>query len=497
MRACQKFFEFWNSQFSALTYADVLLRTGYSCVLPQNVKLASRFSRRVPVKIPVASAAMDTVTEDRMAIAMAKLGGLGVIHRNLSPREQLEAVRRVKFHLSGVIAKPITVRNDETIAAIEERRGQQQFSFHSFPVVDSEDRLVGLLTRNDFDFCTDRRHRASEIMSTELVTAESDTTIDEAHRIMREAKKKVLPLVDDARRLVGMYLFSDVDRIVSGTSDHYNVDAKGRLRVAAAIGTGDDALDRAELLNEYVDVLVIETAHADSENVFTTLRALKSRYDIDVVAGNISEGPSARRLVDAGADGIKVGQGPGAICTTRIVTGIGCPQVTAIYNVTNAIEGSDVPICADGGIQHSGNIPIAIGAGAHTVMLGRLLAGTDEAPGEVDHNMPVPMKSYRGMGSLAAMQSNKGSRERYQQEDTGKDRLVPEGVEGAVPYVGSVGNMMHQYMGGLRRGMGYVGAATIEELRQKADFLRLTPAGVTESHPHNIQIVREAPNYRR
>ena len=496
-RRCVEFFEEMARRRLAVTFKEVLLKTGYSSVPPDAVSLETRFSRRVPLKIPILSAAMDTVTESRLAIALAKLGGIGVIHRNLDPKDQRREVRRVKFHLSGKIATPVTVKPDMTMAAIEAMRAEHQFKFHSFPVTDDEGKLVGLLTRNDFDFCVDRSQRVAEVMTRTLVTAAPDTSLDAAHRQMLEARKKVLPLVNPDGSLAGMYLLSDLARVKSGSSDMYNMDEQGRLRVAAAVGVGEEALGRVELLHDYVDVIVIDTAHGDSENVLATLRAIKQKYDIDVVVGNISEGESAKRLVDAGADGVKVGQGPGSICTTRVVSGTGCPQVTAVFQAVRAIEGSGVPVCADGGIENSGDIPIAIGAGAHSVMLGKLFAGTTEAPGDVDFTFTPPMKLYRGMGSLSAMAGSKGSRERYRQGDAGKDRLVPEGIEGVVPFVGELAPLVHQLVGGLRKGMGYVGAATIEELREKADFHHNTVVGIQESHPHGVRMIADAPNYQR
>jgi IMP dehydrogenase len=357
--------------------------------------------------------------------------------------------------------------------------------------------LVGLITQNDFDFCDDFGRAAAEVMTRSLITAQPDISADDAYRTMRQEKKKVLPLVDGDNRLVGMYLLSDLARIRSGNSATHNVDAQGRLRVAAAVGTGPEALERVGLLAKYADVIVIDTAHGDSQPVFETLREIKKVYDIDVVVGNISEGSSARALVDAGADGVKVGQGPGSICTTRVVAGIGCPQVTAIHSVARALEGSNIPICADGGIENSGDITIAIGVGAHSVMLGKLLAGTKEAPGEVDFQFGNPMKFYRGMGSLAAMMVSRSSRERYRQVEGSPDKLVPEGVEAAVPYVGDLETVMYQYLGGLRAGMGYVGAANIQELQEKADFYRISAAGIRESHPHGVTMLRDAPNYKK
>jgi IMP dehydrogenase len=497
MRRCDKFFELLEASGLAVTYDEVRLKTGYSVVAPNAVCLKARFSRRVPMKIPIVSAAMDTVTESRMAIAMAKLGGIGVIHRNLSPEEQKEEVRRVKFHLSGMIAKPITVTETMTLREIEAMRVEENFSFHTFPVLNADGKLVGLITQNDFDFCQDFGQTAAEIMTRDLITAGNEISMDDAYRMMREAKKKVLPLVDGENHLAGMYLLSDLARVKSGSSVGHNVDGRGRLRVAAAVGTGNDAHERVDLLIKYADAIVIDTAHGDSLPVFETLREIKKRYDVDVVAGNVSEGESAQRLVEAGADGIKVGQGPGSICTTRIIAGIGCPQVTAVHSVARAIAGSDIPICADGGIEDSGSITIAIGAGADSVMLGKLLAGTKEAPGEVDFQANPPKKYYRGMGSLAAMMASASSRERYRQPDGSRDKLVPEGVEAVVPYVGDLETIMAQYLGGLRAGLGYVGAATIRELQEKADFRRISTAGIKESHPHGVQILRDAPNYTR
>lgn len=493
--------QFFNSaamQGMALTFDDVRIKTGFSRVPPTEVLLETKFSRNVGLNIPIVSAAMDTVTEYAMAIEIAKLGGIGVLHRNLTPKEQAAQVKRVKFYLNGLIERPITFQEDETIEAAEHRRETKGYSFHSFPVLNSEERLVGLLTRNDFDFCGNRSTAISKVMTTELITAPPGTTLDEAYEIMTREKKKILPLMDESHRLAGMYVFSDVARIKQQSSSTYNLDEDGHLRVAAAVGTDDDAFERIELLAHRVDVIVIDTAHGDSEAVRRTLSAIKKMdVSFDVVAGNISEGESAKRLVDWGADGIKVGQGPGSICTTRKVAGIGCPQVTAVYNCVKAIAGSGVPVCADGGIRYSGDMPIAIGAGAHSVMLGRVLAGTKEAPGEITIRQGAPVKIYRGMGSLAAMEANRASRERYGQHDPRREKLVPEGIEGAVPFQGEVKDVLYQHLGGLRSGMGYVGASTIEELRKKADFYRITDAGDRESHPHDVIMVAEAPNYRR
>ena len=494
-----QFFGVMTAQGLALSFQDVRLKSGFSEVAPTSVSIESLFSRRVGLKSPIASASMDTLTMSRIAIAMAMSGGIGVIHRNLDPIRQAAEVASVKSHLNAMIAKPVTVRADETIEQIENRRRDKGQNFQSFPVIDHEGRLVGLLTRSDFLMCDDTSLTAAQIMTREVVTAPGGTDISRAHDVMKTHKKKVLPLLNNDGRVVGMYVFSDVKRIRTGSHDSYNTDGMGHLRVGAAIGIGEDALERAILLiREAVDVIVIDTAHGDSKPVYETLKALRQYRDVekvDIVVGNVSEGKSAMRLADAGADGIKVGQGPGSICTTRIIAGIGCPQVTAIYNCTAAIAGSGVPICADGGIEYSGDIPIAIGAGAHSVMLGKLLAGTDETPGELVTIGGVPHKSYRGMGSLGAMQDSAASRDRYKETNVDKDRLVPEGVEAVVPYQGPVSGVLHQLVEGLRRGMGYVGAATIEELREKGDFHRISAAGLNESHPHGVLITRDAPNY--
>jgi len=496
--ALDAFFQKMEADGMALAFKDVRLKSGYSQVLPPEVSVRTQFSRKVTLNSPVVSAAMDTVTESTMAIAMAKAGGIGVIHRKFAtPAQQAEEVERVKLYLNAIISKPICVYEDDTIETIESLREEKMYSFQSFPVLNRQGRLIGLLTRNDFDLCQNVCLPAREAMTQKLITAPVGTTLVQAYALMIKEKKKVLPITDTEGKVTGMYIFSDVKRVMEGNSQSYNIDSAGHLRVAAAIGTGDSALGRATLLaNASVDVIVIDTAHGDSKPVFETLKEIKRAFpDIDVVVGNVSEGASAKRLVDAGADGIKVGQGSGSICTTRMVAGIGCPQVTAIYNCAKAIQDSGVPVCADGGIEYSGDITVAIGAGAHSVMLGNLLAGTEETPGEIITIDDMRYKHYRGMGSLGVMIESRESRNRYGQTNLGKDKLVPEGVEGAVPCKGPVEKSLYQYVGGLRSGMGYVGARTIEELQEKADFYRISSAGLAESHPHNIRIVKDAPNY--
>ncbi|MBN2052890.1 IMP dehydrogenase [Candidatus Woesearchaeota archaeon] len=487
----------------ALTYDDVRLKTGRSRVVPDKVSTATRFSRNVMLKIPIVSAAMDTVTEYKLAIELAKLGGLGIIHRNLTPEEQAYHVARVKNHLNGLtglIEKPICVREDDTLKDILYRKEKRQYPFDSFPVMDDKGRLVGILTGNDFGFWEEDSLgliKVKQAMTTELRIAKQGTSLDHAYLLMKKMKKKHLPLVDDKGMLVGLYSFKDLKNIKSGKAAGYNLDKKGKLVVGAAIGVGEDAFERLKkLAAEHVDVVVIDTAHGDSEKVIETLKKIKKLYPkLDVVVGNVSEAESAERLMLAGADGVKVGQGPGAICTTRIIAGIGKPQVSAVYECSKIGDKYDVPICADGGLRFSGDITLAIGAGASSVMMGSLLAGTDEAPGDVVFKDGRSWKEFRGMGSLGAMEKSKAARERYGQTETGKSELIPEGVEALTPYKGALGLVVKQYVGGLKRGMGYVGAADIEELRAKADFIRLTNAGQSESHPHDVEILREAPNY--
>lgn len=493
------FFERMNEMRVALTFDDVRLKTDYSEIMPDNVSTEAKFSRNIPLKIPIVSAAMDTVTEYKMAIELAKLGGIGIIHRNLGVENQARQVARVKNHLNGLIRNPVCVNQEEKISDIIKKKAERNYDFHSFPVLDDNENLVGIITENDFDLCEDDNLKAKDVMTKQLVKSGPETDLDEAYSIMTKEKKKFLPLVNKENKIFGLYVFSDVKRIKAGNQSEYNVDSKGQLRVGAAIGTGDEALERAKALAEAkVDVLVIDTAHGDSKPVIETLKKIKEKYkDTDVVVGNVSEPWSVKRLIEAGADGIKVGQGPGSICTTRIIAGIGCPQVTAIYNCSLAAEKYGVPICADGGLKYSGDITIAIGAGAHCVMLGSMLAGSEEAPGEVVFLEGRQWKSYRGMGSLGAMESSNSSRERYRQQSSKEGELIPEGVEGVVPYRGKLKEIIFQNVGGLKRGMGYVGASTINELRDKADFMMLSQAGKSESHPHSINITKDPPNYTR
>lgn len=493
-----QFFRYYQARRQALTYNEVRLEPMYSDVIPANADVTSLFSRHISVNIPIISAAMDTVTGFKMGIAIAKEGGLGIIHRGFSPDEQVEQVKRVKLHMNGRVAKPICARAEETVGTIIARRDENRITkgwgFSSFPVLNAQNRVTGLVTQTDFDFCTDRSQTAQDIMTPfkELVVASPKTTLCGAYRIMKKTRKKILLLIDKENKLVGMYVWTDVERLINGSSAIFNVDADGHLRIGAAIGTGSAEIDRAELLiAAKCDVLVLDTAHGDSGNVYSTLRTLKRLHpEVDIVAGNVSEPDAAKRLMKAGADGIKIGQGPGSICKTRTVAGIGCPQATAVYQCAKAIRGSGIPVCADGGINEEGDIPIAIGLGAHTVMLGRLLAGTTESPGTVHETPNGWFKMYRGMGAESAMKKSKASRERYRQpEDEGKGKFVPEGVEGIVPYVGDLSKVLFKMVGGLRAGMGYVGARTIVQLQQRANFHAMGPAGYAESAPHDITII--------
>jgi IMP dehydrogenase len=487
-----------SQQGLMVTYDDVRLRTTYSDVLPTHADLRTRFSKRVSLNMPLVSSPMDTVTTAEMAIAMAENGGLGIIHRGLSPEKQAKEVGRVKNRLNGRIDTPITVRDDMTIAEVLTMQQEKKYPFHTFPVVNNTGKMVGLITGNDLDFCVDPSLLTRDIMTSfaDLTVARADTSARAGYARMVESKKKVLPLVDGAM-LAGMYVFSDLRRIFAQTPSNHNIDSNGKLIVGAAVGVGDGAMQRAELLaTKKCDVFHIDTAHGDSKMVIDTLKKLKSGYPaIDVVAGNVSSGESAKRLADAGADGVMVGQGPGSICTTRIIAGVGVPQVSAVFECVQALEGSGVPVCADGGVNNSGDMVIALAVGASSIMIGRLLAGTDEAPGETRFFEGRMVKDYRGMGSLGAMRDNASSREKYGQGALTINKVVPEGVEGIVPYKGSVRTVVEQYAGGIRSGLGYNGAHTIPELCERAVLFRISASGLGESHPHDITITTQAPNY--
>ena len=486
----------------AVTYDDVdfeqydlTLETGQSDVMPAEVSLRTRFSAHVTLNMPLVSAAQTTVTEHRLAIELALHGGIGIIHRDCSIEEQLREIGKVKHYLhGGPISNPKTVRPDETLEEVLNRITQQGWGYQSFPAVDDDRRLVGLLTRDSFKFCLDLRRKVADEMKRDIVTVSPDITDNEAFEIMLAKRIGALPVVDEARHLVSLYIFKDLKRTRDGTSVS-NVDALGQLVVGAAIGVGDEEWERAqELARKLCNVLVLDTAHADSRRVYKMLERIKKGLAIDVVAGNVSVGASARRLAERGADGVKVGQGPGSICTTRLVAGIGIPQITAVWNCARAVRRFNIPVCADGGIRYPGDVTKAIVAGADSVMMGGEFAGTDESPGEVFTLDGQQWKLNRGMGSLGAMRESKGSRERYRQGDD--DELVPEGIEGRVSYKGSAHKVIVQFTGGLRAGMGYIGAHTIRELQKKGIFVLVTQSGRTESHPHDITITKDAPNYR-
>jgi IMP dehydrogenase len=479
-----------------LTFDDVLLVPAESAVLPNEVSTATRLTRKISLEIPIVSAAMDTVTEGRLAIALAREGGLGILHRNLSIEDQVAEVDKVKRSESGMIVEPVTLPPDAQVAAALELMARYHIS--GVPITDAGGRLVGILTNRDLRFRDEGVEQPVSALMTdrELVTAPLGTTLEEARAILHRHKIEKLPVVDAEGRLKGLITVKDIRKQIE--FPHATKDEQGRLRVGAAVGVGPDADDRAAALAEAgADVLVVDTAHGHSRNVVEMVRRLKRQWDGEVIAGNIATSEATEALIEAGADAIKVGIGPGAICTTRVVAGVGVPQVTAIYECARAAERHGVPVIGDGGLNSSGDVAKAIAAGADTVMTGGLLAGTDEAPGEVILAGGERFKQYRGMGSLGAMKARGYSKDRYFQGDVEDvDKLIPEGVEGRVPYKGPVANVLHQLVGGLRQSMGYCGAATIEQMKD-AQFVRITGAGLRESHPHGMTTIADAPNYRR
>jgi IMP dehydrogenase len=476
-----------------LTFDDVLLVPAESAVLPNEASTATRLTRTIALEIPLVSAAMDTVTEARMAIALAREGGIGIVHRNSPVEVQALEVDKVKRSEAGMIVEPVTLPPHASVA--DALALMKSYRISGIPVTDGEGRLVGILTNRDLRFEDDIELRVSDLMtSRDLVTVPVGTTLEEARAVLHRHKVEKLPVVDEDGRLKGLITVKDIQKSIQ--YPRATKDSRGRLRVGAAVGTGADGLERAEaLVAEEVDVLVVDTAHGHSHGVLEQVRELKSRFDVPVVAGNVATAEGAEALIDAGADGVKVGMGPGAICTTRVVAGIGVPQVTAVWECARAAARHDVPVVADGGITFSGDIAKAIAAGADSVMVGGLLAGTDESPGEVVFHQGEQFKEYRGMGSLGAMRARHSS-DRYFQSDVEEvQKLVPEGIEARVAYKGPLGNLVHQLVGGLRQAMGYCGAATVEELKA-ARFVRVTAAGLRESHPHDLPSVTEAPNYR-
>ncbi len=481
--------------FDGLTFDDVLLIPAYSEVLPYSVSLQSRFSRNIVINTPIVSAAMDTVTDSKMAIAMAREGGIGVIHKNMSVAEQAKHVHQVKRAENAMILNPVTININGSVG--DAKKIMSDYNIGGIPVVDSDNKLKGIVTSRDMRFQTDLNLPIKEIMTSEnLITTEQGIELDRAKDIFMRYRIEKLPVVDKSGKLVGLITYKDITK--AADAPFSCKDIHGRLRVAAAVGISGDSMARMEALVEAgVDAIVIDTAHGHTKNVNQVLKAAKSKFkNIDIIVGNIATAEAAKLLADNGADAVKVGIGPGSICTTRVVAGVGVPQLTAIMNVSEGLKGTGIPIIADGGIRYSGDIVKAIAAGAHCIMAGGLFAGTEEAPGETIIFNGRKFKSYRGMGSVEAMQQ--GSKDRYFQdmEDDIK-KLVPEGISGRVPYKGTLNEVIYQLIGGLKAGMGYCGAANIEILHENAKFVRITSSGVVENHPHDVTITREAPNYSR
>ena len=480
--------------YEGLTFDDVLLVPSYSEILPREVDLSSMFTRNIRINTPVVSAAMDTVTEDELAIAIAREGGIGVIHKNMTIEKQAAQVKRVKRAENVMIFDPITINLDATVG--EALNLMSEYRIGGIPVIDGNGILKGIVTNRDLRFENNRSRKITEVMTTDLITTNHQTNLEAAARILQKHKIEKLPMIDEAGKLIGLITYKDITK----TKDRPNSckDDKGRLRVAAAVGIAADTMERVEaLINANVDAISIDTAHAHTKSVISILREIKRNYpNIDVVAGNIGTGDAAKMLAKEGADAVKVGIGPGSICTTRVIAGVGIPQLSAIYNVAKAIEGSGIPVIADGGIRYSGDIIKAIAAGADSIMAGSLFAGVEESPGETIIYNGRKFKAYRGMGSIEAMQQ--GSKDRYFQdiEDDIK-KLVPEGIAARVPYKGTLSEVIYQMTGGLRAGMGYLGARDINTVKKDSKFVRVTHSGIIESHPHDVSITRESPNYSR
>ncbi len=476
-----------------LTYEDVLLIPQYSDILPQKVNLKTRFSKNIDLNIPIVSAAMDTVTESKMAIAVAREGGIGVIHKNLSIENQSNEVRLVKRAESGMIIDPVTLKLNAYVK--DAKKYMKKYKIGGIPIISDKGKLRGIVTNRDLRFEKEDNKPISKVMtSNNLITVKSGTSLDDAEDVLKKHKIEKLPVVDSKNNLVGLITFRDINK--HSTKSISNKDDLGRLRVAAAIGVDRDLLKRSrELISAGVDALVIDTAHAHSKSVAEALKKVKNNFNnIDVVVGNIATKEAANFLIDIGADGLKVGIGPGSICTTRIVAGVGYPQFSAVLEVAKSIKNKNIPIIADGGIRYTGDISKAIAAGADSVMLGSLLAGTEESPGETVIFNGRKFKTYRGMGSVEAMKE--GSKSRYfQGSENDSKKLVPEGIVGRVPYKGELHESIHQFVGGLRSGMGYCGAKSINELKSKSKFVKITGSGIKEGHPHNVTITKEAPNY--
>ena len=476
-----------------LTYDDVLLVPAYSEILPREVSIQSRFSRNITLNTPIISAAMDTVTESKMAIAIAREGGIGVLHKNMTIESQALKVRAVKRSESGMIIDPVTLPETATIS--DANKNMSQYKIGGIPIVDSNNKLIGIVTNRDLRFEKVNDRPIKEVMTTEnLITVREGTSLKDAEKILKNHKIEKLPVVSKDNTLVGLITFRDITKHT--TKPNSNKDQLGRLRVAAAVGVTADVLERVTALSTAgVDAIVVDTAHGHTKGVAQVLKEIKNEFpDLDVAVGNIATASAAKYLSDLGADAVKVGIGPGSICTTRIIAGVGYPQLSAILEVKKALDGKDIPIIADGGIRYTGDIPKAIAAGADSVMLGSLLAGTKESPGETVIYDGRKFKIYRGMGSLEAMKM--GSKDRYFQDvEDDLKKLVPEGIVGRVPYKGNLNESIHQFIGGLKAGMGYTGSRNIKDLQEKGQFVTITSSGVRESHPHNISITKEAPNY--
>lgn len=477
-----------------LTFDDVSLVTRYADFLPEDTNVATRLTSRIRANMPFVSAAMDTVTEANMAIAMAMLGGLGVIHKNLPPDVQTKHVDAVKHHLNGLILDPIVFRTSDTLETVREKRGRKGYSFSGFPILNDSNEVVGILTATDIKFSENRNAKVTDVMTADVITAAPGTDLQAAYRLMMKNKIGKLPLVENGK-LVGLYSFADVRVLIENAKPAYNRDDKYRLRVGAAVSHGD--YERVEMLaNVGVDVVVVDSAHGHSVGIIEMVTWLRKHHpEVDVIAGNVATGEGAVALREAGAHAVKVGIGPGSICTTRVVCGVGVPQISAVYHCRQAL-GDSIPVVADGGIRHSGDVGKALAAGADTVMLGSVLAGTEESPGEKIIHQGRQYVVYRGMGSLAALREGSASRERYSQENVGDADLVPQGIEGIVPYAGTVEKVMTQYCGGLSASLGYCGCKTIDEMQRRSRFVRVSSAGLYEAHPHDVKIMKEAPNYR-
>ena len=478
-------------QYEALTFDDVLLIPSYSEVLPSDINIKTSLTKNIKLNIPIVSASMDTVTESKLAIGVALKGGIGIVHKNLPPKDQANEIRKVKRSQSGMIKDPITLHNDAKVkdALLIMKKNQ----IGGIPIINKENNLIGIVTNRDLRFQKDQSVELIDIMTKELITAKKNISLDNAEKILKKHKIEKLPIIE-GNKLVGLITYKDIQK--NKSMPDACKDELGRLRVGAAIGISDDWEERLDLLLRInVDIISIDTAHAHTKSVIDLLKKIKSNFSVDVIVGNVATGLAAKAIVDAGADAVKVGVGPGSICTTRVIAGVGVPQLSAIYDVYKKIKDTNVPIIADGGIRFSGDIIKALAAGANSVMVGSLLAGTDEAPGDLIIYEGRKYKTYRGMGSVEAMEA--GTRDRYfQQDQDNPKKLVPEGIVGRVPYKGNVDEILYQLNGGIRSGMGYVGAKNIDKLKE-AKFVRITNAGSIESHPHDVFITREAPNYSK